>query len=192
MRDAKEILDALGMQPHPEGGWYVEIHRSRQRVEPVTHGSEASAERGPIPNLMPQRGDAPNRGADAPVPGSRAAMTSIYYLLESGQRSHWHRVDADELWAWHAGAPMELSIAVATDPDSGQALRARAPHGDERTVNVHRLGMSLADGERPQAVVPAHAWQSARPLGAWSLIGCVVAPGFEFAHFEIAPPGWSP
>jgi predicted cupin superfamily sugar epimerase len=163
MRDAKEIVDALGMQPHQEGGWYVEIHRSLQRVEPVP-------------------------GA----PTSRAAMTSIYYLLESGQRSHWHRVDADELWAWHAGAPMELSIAAARDPDAGQAPGARAPIGDERTVSVHRLGMSLASGERPQAVVPAHAWQSARPMGEWSLIGCVVAPGFEFAHFEIAPPGWSP
>lgn len=163
MRDAKEIVDALGMRPHPEGGWYVEIHRSLQRVEPVP-------------------------GA----PASRAAMTSIYYLLESGQRSHWHRVDADELWAWHAGSPMELSIAVAQDPDAGQAPGSRAPTGDERTVSVHRLGMDLASGERPQAVVPAHAWQSARPLGAWSLIGCVVAPGFEFAHFEIAPPGWVP
>jgi predicted cupin superfamily sugar epimerase len=155
MHDAESIVKALGMRPHPEGGWYVEIHRSALRVEPVGDS-----------------GAAPTREPGAR--GTRAAMTSIYYLLARGQRSHWHRVDADELWAWHAGAPMELSVAHA------------------HSIAVHRLGMDLAAGERPQAVVPAHAWQSAQPLGEWSLIGCVVAPGFEFAHFEMAPPGWSP
>jgi len=119
-------------------------------------------------------------------------MTSIYYLLERGQRSHWHRVDADELWAWHAGAPMELSIASAHDARSEPTSPAGALGRGVRTVTVHRLGMNLAGGERPQAVVPAHAWQSAQPLGDWSLLGCVVAPGFEFAHFEMAPPDWSP
>ena len=166
MKHAAEIVRALGMRPHPEGGWYIEIHRSPVRV----------------------RGTPATGNADA----SRAAMTSIYYLLERGQRSHWHRVDADELWAWHAGAPMELSIASAQDEGSGDATPARVPGSDACAVSVHRLGMDLACGERPQAVVPAHAWQSAQPLGDWSLIGCVVAPGFEFAHFELAPPGWSP
>ena len=195
MGDAKEIVDALGMRPHPEGGWYVEIHRSVQRVEPVPHRRDASAQGGPNPNVLPQQSDRPIRGADAPAPGvpaSRAAMTSIYYLLEIGQRSHWHRVDADELWAWHAGAPMELSIAAGHDPTAGRQPVVRTAHGAGCAVTTHLLGMSLASGERPQAVVPAHAWQSARPLGDWSLIGCVVAPGFEFAHFELAPPGWSP
>jgi predicted cupin superfamily sugar epimerase len=182
MRKAQEIVGALGMQRHPEGGWYVEIHRSPLRVEPVMQrqdvGSEAS------------RG---TRDRVSAAGAARAAMTSIYYLLERGQRSHWHRVDADELWAWHAGAPMELSIAHAGDRGTASA---HDPHssaqGDTRSVTVCRLGMALADGERPQAVVPAHAWQSAQPLGDWSLIGCVVAPGFEFAHFELAPRGWVP
>lgn len=181
MREAQEIVDALGMRPHPEGGWYVEIHRSLQRVEPLAHGRNAGA--------------GSSGGMHARVPGadpSRAAMTSIYYLLERGQRSHWHRVDADELWAWHAGAPMELSIATGQDPRAGDSHTSRARDCALPAVAMHRLGMDLAAGERPQAVVPAHAWQSAQPLGDWSLMGCVVAPGFEFAHFELAPAGWSP
>lgn len=183
MREAHEIVSALGMRPHPEGGWYVEIHRSPQRVEPASHvhHGDAGGDRGTHVHACGAR-------------GSRAAMTSIYYLLERGQRSHWHRVDADELWAWHAGAPMELSIA---HPGADGATGARGHHlGAQGScghrITVHRLGMALAAGERPQAVAPAHAWQSAQPLGDWSLIGCVVAPGFEFAHFELAPPGWSP
>lgn len=154
-----EIIRTLDMAPHPEGGWYVEIHRSPLQV--LRDG-----------------------GAGA----SRAAMTSIYYLLEAGQRSHWHRVDADEMWAWHAGSAMELSIAHVPADQAGNT----GPGAPEAHVSVHRLGMGLASGERPQAVVPAHAWQSAQPLGEWSLVGCVVAPGFEFASFEIAPAGWRP
>lgn len=172
MQDAAEIVRTLGMQRHPEGGWYVEIHRSPARVRP----------------LPPAEGGAHPSDRCAP----RAAMTSIYYLLERDQRSHWHRVDADELWAWHAGAAMELSIAAAHDEGSARASPARATARGAPAVAVHRLGMDLAAGERPQAVVPAYAWQSAQPLGDWSLIGCVVAPGFEFARFELAPPGWSP
>jgi predicted cupin superfamily sugar epimerase len=187
MQDAAEIVRALGMQRHPEGGWYVEIHRSHVRVRPLPL-DKANAHHGDR-NLSRDAGDG-HRSAGANA--SRAAMTSIYYLLERGQRSHWHRVDADELWAWHAGAPMELSIAAADDARGGQRAPTRAPGGGMRTVTVHRLGMNLAGGERPQAVVPAHAWQSAQPLGDWSLLGCVVAPGFEFAHFEMAPPDWSP
>ena len=108
------------------------------------------------------------------VDGGRAASTAIYFLLARGERSHWHRVDAAEAWHWHAGAPLELEIAE-------QAQRRRVT-----------LGSNLAAGERPQAVVPAHAWQAARSLGDWTLVGCTVAPGFEFAKFELAPRGWAP
>lgn len=105
--------------------------------------------------------------------GGRAVSTAIYYLLTRGERSHWHRVDAVEVWHWYAGAPLALGIAVPA-----------------RTTIT--LGPDLARGERPQAVVPAHAWQSAESLGDWTLVGCTVAPAFEFAGFEMAPPGWAP
>jgi len=108
------------------------------------------------------------------VDGSRAASTAIYFLLARGERSHWHRVDAAEIWHWHAGAPLELEIA-----DEGRRERIA-------------LGGNLAAGERPQAIVPAHAWQAAQSLGAWTLVGCTVAPGFEFAKFELAPKAWTP
>ena len=187
MQDATEIVRTLGMQRHPEGGWYVEILRSPLRVRPLAQG-EGNVHHGDR-TLTRDAGDGHRpAGADA----SRAAMTSIYYLLECGQRSHWHRVDADELWAWHAGAPMELSIAALHEGGGGHPTPARASDGSAHQIAVHRLGMNLAAGERPQAVVPAHAWQSAQPLGDWSLLGCVVAPGFEFVHFEMAPPDWSP
>jgi predicted cupin superfamily sugar epimerase len=107
--------------------------------------------------------------------GGRAASTAIYYLLPAGQVSAWHRVDAAEIWHWHAGAPLALSLY-----ESGAAPRTL------------RLGADLADGERPQGVVPPGVWQSARSLGDWSLVGCTVAPGFEFAHFELAAPGAIP
>jgi uncharacterized protein len=108
------------------------------------------------------------------VDGRRAASTAIYFLLARGEHSHWHRVDAAEAWHWYAGAPLELDIA---------AVGHR-----ERVV----LGSDLAAGERPQAVVPAHAWQAAQSLGDWTLVGCTVAPGFEFAKFDLAPKGWEP
>src|SRR5688572_21331207 len=101
----------------------------------------------------------------------RAASTAIYFLLRDGEVSRWHRVDAAEVWHWYAGAPLALSII-----DGAQKLV--------------RLGVDLTAGERPQAVVPALAWQQARSLGAWTLVGCTVAPGFEFAGFEMAPPGF--
>jgi uncharacterized protein len=109
------------------------------------------------------------------VDGGRAASTAIYFLLARGERSHWHRVDAIEVWHWYAGAPLMLEIF-----QEGQR--------HERVT----LGGNLAAGERPQAVVPAHAWQAAEPLGDWTLVGCTVAPGFEFAGFELAPKGWRP
>jgi predicted cupin superfamily sugar epimerase len=108
--------------------------------------------------------------------GGRALSTAIYYLLETGQASHWHRVDAAEAWHFHAGAPLELRLAE----------RAGAP------VTVHRLGPDLAAGERPQAIVPPGWWQAARSLGEWTLVGCTVAPGFVFEAFEMAPEGWEP
>jgi predicted cupin superfamily sugar epimerase len=104
----------------------------------------------------------------------RSVATAIYYLLPAGQVSAWHRVDAGEIWHWHAGAPLELSL-----------------YEDGRRTTL-RLGADLTGGERPQGIVPAGVWQSARSLGAWTLVGCTVAPGFEFAHFEIAAPGRIP
>lgn len=105
----------------------------------------------------------------------RAASTAIYFLLARGERSHWHRVDAVETWHWYAGSPLALEIA-----QSG---------GNIEWVT---LGSSLSAGERPQAIVPAHAWQAAQTLDDWTLCGCTVAPGFEFSAFELAPKGWSP
>jgi uncharacterized protein len=96
--------------------------------------------------------------------------TAIYFLLAAGEVSHWHRVDKAEAWHWYSGAALELRIGRA----------------------AHRLGPALAAGERPQAVVPAGEWQSAHSLGAWTLVGCTVAPPFDFAGFELAPKGWSP
>jgi uncharacterized protein len=109
------------------------------------------------------------------IEGGRAASTAIYFLLARGERSHWHRVDAVEIWHWHAGAPLELEIA----DDNGRIERVT-------------LGSDLASGERPQGIVPAHAWQAAQSLGDWTLVGCTVAPGFEFSGFELAPKGWTP
>ncbi|MBY0431622.1 MAG: cupin domain-containing protein [Rhodospirillales bacterium] len=110
-----------------------------------------------------------------PEDGGRGATTAIYYLLRTGERSHWHRVDAVEIWHWYAGAPLLLSVR-----EGGGA-------GTE-----HRLGHDLRAGERPQAVVPAGFWQAARSLGDWTLVGCTVAPAFQFEGFEMAPPGWAP
>ncbi|HSI41233.1 MAG TPA: cupin domain-containing protein [Xanthobacteraceae bacterium] len=106
----------------------------------------------------------------------RAASTAIYFLLAAGERSHWHRVDAVETWHWHAGAPLALSLAS----------------GDAGPVERVRLSADLLAGDRPQAVVPKGWWQAAEPLGAWTLVGCTVAPGFDFAGFELAAPGWAP
>jgi predicted cupin superfamily sugar epimerase len=104
------------------------------------------------------------------VPGGRAHSTLIYYLLEAGDRSGWHRIDSAEVWHWYAGAALELKVGRTT----------------------LKLGNDLAAGQRPQGVVPRGEWQSARSLGDWTLVGCTVAPGFEFEHFELAPPEWEP
>lgn len=140
------IIELLGMQPHPEGGWYVETWRDPQMLTDPATGE------------------------------GRSASTAIYFLLVAGQVSHWHRVDAVEIWHWHAGSPLHLSLA-ATDSDEPRSMV---------------LGRDLAAGEHPQGIVPRGYWQSAASLGAWTLVGCTVAPGFRFEGFELAPEGWAP
>lgn len=136
---AEEVVRALGLTRHPEGGYFRETYRHR------------------------------------PSDGGRGAMTAIYFLLPAGERSAWHRVDADEMWHHYAGAPLRLEIVI-----------------EGRAAESVRLGPDLEAGQRPQALVPAYAWQSAASEGDWTLIGCTVAPAFEFAGFEMAPPGWTP
>ena len=111
-----------------------------------------------------------------PLPDDeRGYSTAIYYLLAEGDRSHWHRVDAVEIWHHYAGAPLLLSLSA-----------------DGTSVEHHRLSGNIADGGAPQIVVPRRHWQSAVSLGAWSLVGCTVAPGFVFSAFEMAPPDFAP
>jgi predicted cupin superfamily sugar epimerase len=105
----------------------------------------------------------------------RSVSTAIYYLLGVGEVSEWHRIDAAEIWHWHGGAPLVVTVS---------------PNGHD--ASAHHLGPDLAGGQRPQIVVPAGAWQTATSLGAWTLVGCTVAPGFSFEGFELAPPGWRP
>ena len=139
MITAAAVIAALGLQPHPEGGWYRETFR-------------------------------------APATGARSGVTAIHFLLEAGQQSHWHRVDADEIWCWHAGSPLALGIA----PGAGGAATWQSMGGD------------VLSGDAAQAVVPAGDWQAARAGTGWALVSCVVAPGFDFAGFVLAPLGWSP
>jgi uncharacterized protein len=145
---AADVIRALDLKPHPEGGHFRETFRDQRALE-----------------------------------GGRAASTAIYYLLMRDERSHWHRVDAAEVWHWYAGASLALEIAHG---DAHENARENAQ------VTRVVLGNDLAGGERPQAVVPARAWQAAQSLGDWSLVGCTVAPGFDFAGFEMAPKNWSP
>jgi predicted cupin superfamily sugar epimerase len=105
----------------------------------------------------------------------RSVCTAIYFLLARGESSHWHHIDAAEVWHFYAGSALTLRIAH-----------------DGGTEHKVRLGSDIAAGERPQAIVPAHAWQAAESTGDWTLVGCTVAPGFEFAKFELAPKGWAP
>ncbi|WP_407177528.1 cupin domain-containing protein [Bradyrhizobium sp. STM 3562] len=105
----------------------------------------------------------------------RACSTAIYFLLARGEISQWHRIDAVEIWHYYAGSPLTLRIAH-----------------DGCATHTVRLGSDVAAGERPQAIVPASAWQTAESTGDWTLVGCTVAPGFEFAQFEMAPKGWEP
>ena len=136
---AEDLIRALELRPHPEGGFYRETWREK---------------------------------TDASV---RGAGTAIYFLLPGGVVNRWHRVDAAEIWHFYAGAPLQLSIAREGEAESRQIL-----------------GSAVLAGERPQLEVPAHAWQRAKSLGAWTLVGCTVSPAFEFQHFEIARDGWEP
>jgi uncharacterized protein len=108
------------------------------------------------------------------VDGGRAASTSILFLLAHRERSHWHRIDAVEVWHYYAGAPLRLAVV------------------DGAAEQVFRLGADIHADEIPQVAVPARAWQAAESLGDWTLVGCTVAPGFEFARFELAPKDWAP
>jgi len=148
---AADVIRLLDLKPHPEGGHFRETFRDV-----------------PPPYPPPQAGEG-REGV------GRAASTAIYFLLARGERSHWHRVDAVEIWHWYAGAPLELEISQS-----------------EGRIERVTLGDDLASGQRPQAVVPAHAWQAAQTLGDWTLCGCTVAPGFDFSGFELAPEDWLP
>lgn len=136
---AAEVIAALELQPHPEGGHYRETFRDPAATE------------------------------------GRSVGTAIYFLLDVGEVSAWHRIAAAEIWHWYAGAPLVISIS---------------PNGHD--ASAHHLGPEIARGQRPQFVVPGGYWQTATSLGAWTLVGCTVAPGFDFAQFEMAPPDWRP
>lgn len=147
---ADALIEQLGLEQHPEGGWYRETWRG---------GNDAS---------------------------NRARGTAILFLLKAGEASHWHRVDADELWIWQAGDPLDLGIAAS----------------DEGPVKSLLLGADIASPEQLQGLVPAGSWQAARAApqshgaaqGAfgYTLVSCIVVPGFDFAGFELAPPDWHP
>lgn len=113
---------------------------------------------------------------ELPATGQRGSGSSILFMLAEGERSHWHRVDATEIWIWQAGAALSLSIANSKGAEWKKV----------------RLGPELGSSDVLQGVVPAYAWQSAESLGRWTLVSCIVAPAFEYAGFEIAPVGWSP
>lgn len=133
-----DIIETLGLLPHPEGGHYVQTFRDEN--------------------------------------GEEARSTAIYYLLQEGERSHWHRVHgAAEVWHYYAGDPIILSTST-----------------DGKKIETLVLGPDILAGERPQGIVPAGCWQSAKSSGCWTLVGCTVAPGFEFANFEMAEPDWRP
>lgn len=137
---AADIVEALGLSPHPEGGWYLETYR------------------------------------ETPADGGRGTVTQIFYMLAAGEQSAWHRVtDATEIWHHYDGAPLQLSLCEQA--------------GEQRDII---LGKNLGQGQKPNTVVPRGCWQAARSLGDWTLVGCTVAPAFEFSGFEMAPEGWQP
>ena len=138
--DPDDLIDRLGLQPHPEGGWFSETWRHQ------------------------------------PHDGERGSGTAIYFLLRAAESSHWHRVDATEIWHHYLGGPLALSIAETSDGPVEEVM----------------LGPDIAAGQRPQAIVPAGAWQAARSLEGAVLVGCTVSPAFLFEAFELAPPHWEP
>jgi hypothetical protein len=133
---AADMIRALKLKPHPEGGHYRETFRDTHQLD------------------------------------GRPASTAILFLLGRGERSHWHRIDAVEIWHYYGGAPLKLVVV------------------DGAKEEIFRLGADA--GEVPQVTVPARAWQAAESLGDWTLTGCTVAPGFSFDGFELAPPDWKP
>lgn len=135
---AGDVIAKLGLEPHPEGGWYRQTFVS-------------SAE-----------------------PGQRPAGSVIHYLLKAGESSHWHRVDADEIWFYHSGEPLQLRVS---ETDTGPAC-------------IITLGPCLDGAMSMQGVVPKGWWQAAKPLGAWTLVSCTVSPAFSFDGFELAEPGF--
>jgi predicted cupin superfamily sugar epimerase len=140
MTEPDDFIAALGLAPHPEGGWYRETWRAEA------------------------------------LDGQRAPATAILFLLEEGQSSHWHKVDATELWLFHAGSPLRLLTAP----------------GDDGPVTETRLGGDILAGEAPQLRIDPHHWQAAEAARGWALVSCIVSPGFDFAGFALAPPGWVP
>ena len=136
---AAELISTLHLHPHPEGGFFREVHRSASHV---TTDDER---------------------------GERAALTTIYFLLPAGAQSRWHRVDSDEVWHFYEGDPLELL-----------EIDARAT-----TLAHHRLGPVDDTAQRPVRTIPAGAWQAARTLGDYTLVGCTVGPGFDFADFRL-------
>lgn len=142
---ADEVIAALRLEPHPEGGFFRETFRDTCEVDG----------------------------------NGRAASTAIYFLLRAGEASHWHTVDAIEIWHWYGGSSLDLGIAPPDEPAAWT-----------------RLGPNITAGERPQGIVPRGHWQMARSRasepGGYTLVGCTVAPGFTFDGFVMAPPGWSP
>lgn len=108
--------------------------------------------------------------------GERAIATAIHFLLEAGQKSHWHKVDAAEIWLWHAGHPLRLSMAA----------------DDAGPVRAIRLGPDVLAGDVPQQLIAPGEWQAAEADAGWALVSCIVAPGFQFSGFTLAPADWSP
>jgi uncharacterized protein len=162
-----ELIRALGLQPHPEGGSFSEIFRSTALVSP----------------------------ADAR--GPRAALTTIYFLLIEGQRSRLHRVSSDEAWHFYEGDPLELLIvdrafSTAERVILGPLNLRPFPEGTEVAKEGRRLAKGDGGCSRPVHVVPPGMWQAARPLGAYALVGCTVAPGFDFADFSLLDPKTQP
>jgi uncharacterized protein len=144
MATAREIIEKLGLTPHPEGGWFKETFR-----DPETFLEDGKP---------------------------RAYSTAIFYLLEAGDRSHWHKVDAIEIWHYYAGAPLQLLLSW----------------NDGKPVKNVVLGPNVLNNQSPQVVIKRGEWQSAKSTGDWTLVGCTVSPAFEYEGFTMAKPGWEP
>lgn len=141
--------------------------------DPATAAAAVAAALGLQPH--PEGGRYRETWRDRPADGGRGAGTAILFLLEAGEVSHWHRVDATELWIWQAGAPLLLEVSETPPAVTGTTI-----------------GPLPGQGNVLQGLVPAGAWQAARSLGAWTLVTCTVAPAFRFEGFELAPAGWTP